>query len=157
MSAVLLAVFDDYTTADRVRMELFQDGFPVDRVELTACCELGRAALQPADSAHGKFVQYFRALFTRDDEVLFPELFAWRVESGAATITVLPRGPVETTRATEILEHAGPAEVAKHDLANQAFEHAAARAARPWVSNFWPESTSTDLCIYCRLFEQSSH
>ena len=157
MSAVLLAVFNDYSTADRVRMELFQDGFPADRVELTASCEPGRAALQPASSEHGKFVQYFRALFTHDHERQFPELFAGRVESGAATVTVHPRGPVETTRATEIFEHAGPAQVAQHDLAHQAFEHAAARSARPWVRHFWAESTSPDLCIYCRLFERGPH
>ena len=36
MSAVLLAVFNDYETADRVRLELFRDGFPTDRVDLTA-------------------------------------------------------------------------------------------------------------------------
>ena len=48
MSAVLLAVFNDYETADRVRLELFRDGFPTDRVDLTAVCDLGRAACQPA-------------------------------------------------------------------------------------------------------------
>ena len=47
MSAVLLAVFNDYACADQVRMDLFHDGFPTDRVELTACCELGRAAYHP--------------------------------------------------------------------------------------------------------------
>ena len=68
MSAVLLAIFNDYTIADQVRMELFHDGFPTDRVELTACCELGRAALQPDDSPHGKCVKYFRALLPSEDE-----------------------------------------------------------------------------------------
>ena len=43
MSAVLLAVFNDYEAAERVRLTLFRDGFPTDRVELTATCELGRA------------------------------------------------------------------------------------------------------------------
>src|SRR5437016_5537340 len=45
MSAVLLAVFNDYETAERVRVILVRDGFPTDRVELTASCDLGRAAL----------------------------------------------------------------------------------------------------------------
>ena len=36
MSAVILAVFNDYETAERVRVMLVRDGFPTDRVELTA-------------------------------------------------------------------------------------------------------------------------
>ncbi len=39
MSAVLLAVFNEYGVADRVRTRLVGDGFPTDRVELTASCE----------------------------------------------------------------------------------------------------------------------
>jgi hypothetical protein len=50
MSAVILAVFNDYETADRVRTNLVRDGFPTDRVELTAPCELGRVACEPAHS-----------------------------------------------------------------------------------------------------------
>ena len=60
MSAVLLAVFNNYEAADRVRLELVRDGFPTDRVELTAACEPGRAAYVPArppddaDYGHGR-------------------------------------------------------------------------------------------------------
>src|SRR2546427_3880805 len=104
MSAVLLAVFNDYETAERVRVTLVRDGFPTDRVELTAACELGRAGFEPADSLHGKCVQYFRTLLKGDDERQYPELLAQRVANGAATITVLPRGAIETARATEILQ-----------------------------------------------------
>ena len=50
MSAVILAVFNDFETAERVRVSLVRDGFPTDRVELTAPCELGRAACEPAAS-----------------------------------------------------------------------------------------------------------
>ena len=50
MSAILLAVFDDHPIAERVRVSLVRDGFPTDRVELTASCEPGRAGLGPADS-----------------------------------------------------------------------------------------------------------
>jgi hypothetical protein len=157
MSAVLLAVFKDYPVAERVRVELVRDGFPTDRVELTACCEPGRAGCQPADSAHGKFAQYFRTLFTSQDEWRFAELLAERVDNGAATITVHPRGAIETARATEILEHAFPVEVAKHDIANHGMEHAAARHESPWIQHFWVESTSEADCIYCRLFGPSSH
>src|SRR2546430_6640227 len=52
-----------YTTLFRSR-----DGFPTDRVELTASCELGRASFEPADSLHGKCVQYFRTLLRGDED-----------------------------------------------------------------------------------------
>jgi len=46
MSAVLLAVFNDYEAAERMRVTLFRDGFPTDRVHLT--CAVSWAA--PASS-----------------------------------------------------------------------------------------------------------
>jgi hypothetical protein len=154
MSAVLLAIFNDYAVADQVRMDLFHDGFPTDRVELTACCEPGRAALQAQDSPHGQFVKYFRNLLTDESERELAEQFAQRLDTGAAAIAVHPRGPVETSRATEILKHAGPSAVIQHDISNQAFEYAAARKAKPWVSHVWVENTSNAHCIYCALFER---
>jgi len=57
MSAVLLAVFNEYGGADRVRTRLVGDGFPTDRVELTACCEPGRAGLHRAASARARVAQ----------------------------------------------------------------------------------------------------
>ena len=76
MSAVLLAIFNEHKIAERVRLELVHDGFPTDRVELTAGCEPGRAGLGPADSPHGRFVQYFRVLFTFEDERHYAEQLA---------------------------------------------------------------------------------
>ena len=134
MSAVLLAVFNDYDAAERGRMDLFRDGFPTDRVELTACCEPGRAGCEPATSLHDKFVLYFRTLFNREDERLCAELLADRVEQGVATITVHPRGAVETARATAILEGGAPLEILRHDLLNQKWEHAAAAREGPWIA-----------------------
>jgi hypothetical protein len=64
MSAVLLAIFPDYDVASRVRMDLFVDGFPTDRIELTASREPGRAALQAEDTMHRQFAKYFGALFS---------------------------------------------------------------------------------------------
>ncbi len=157
MSAVLLAVFNDYETAERVRIDLFRDGFPTDRVELTACCEPGRAGLGPADTPHGQFAQYFHTLFRRVDEWHFAESLAERIDNGAVAIAVHPRGGVEVARASEILKGAGPLEVAEHDLANQAMEHAAAKHDRLWVRNFWGASHGGPDCIYCRLFARSSH
>jgi hypothetical protein len=157
MSAVLLAVFNEYGAAERVRTRLVGDGFPTDRVELTASCELGRAGLHPAASARAKFVQYFGTLLSEDDERPFVELLAERVEGGAATVAVHPRGTIETARAAEILETDGAVEVVGHDLENQTFEHAASRADGYWVRHFMLDNPSGADCIYCRLFPGQRH
>jgi hypothetical protein len=133
MSAVLLGVFNEYKVAERVRIELVRDGFPTDRVELTAGCEPGRAGLEPADSPHGRFVQYFRVLFTFEDERHYPEQLAKCIDNGAATITVHPRGSIETTRATQILLNAHAVQLISHDPANQTPQRAVAKRARPWI------------------------
>ena len=73
MSAVLLAVFNDYDAADRVRLQLVRDGFPTDRVELTASCEPGRAGLHPAEEPHDRFMQYYRTLFKSAADVDYVE------------------------------------------------------------------------------------
>ena len=157
MSAVLVAVFNNYETADRVRVTLVRDGFPTDRVHLTASCDMGCAGLEPADSPHGKCVQYFRTLLRHEDERHYAETLAQRVENGAATITVLPRGAIETARATEILQQAQPADVVGHDLANHGWEHAAAKHEGYWIQHVWLEHSPDTDCIYCRLFPGSSH
>ncbi len=157
MSAVLLAVFNEYGVADRVRTKLVGDGFPTDRVELTASCEPGRAGLHPALSARGKFVQYFRTLLSEDDERLFVELLAERVEGGAVTIAVHPRAAIETARAAEILETEGAVELVGHDLDNQTFEYAASRGDGYWVRHFMLENPTGADCIYCRLFPRHRH
>lgn len=155
MSAVLLAVFNDYEAADQARLELVRDGFPTDRVELTAAREPGRAGIEPALSLHDKFAQYFRTLLSSENERDYVEVLANRVEGGAATITVHPRGWVETERATEILEHSEPVEVVRHDLANQAMEYAAAPHDGPWIRHIWLEADHDADCIYCRLLGPS--
>jgi hypothetical protein len=157
MSAVLLAVFNEYGAADRVRTKLVGDGFPTDRVELTASCEPGRAGLHPAASARAKFLQYFRTLLSEDDEWPYVELLAARVEDGAATIAVHPRGAIETARAAEILETEGALEVVGHDLENQTFEYAASRGDGYWVRHFMLDNPSGADCIYCRLFPAHRH
>ena len=157
MSAVLLAVFNEYGVADRVRTRLVGDGFPTDRVELTASCEPGRAGLHPATSARAKFLQYFRTLLSEDDEWPYVELLAARVEDGAATIAVHPRGAIETARAAEILETEGAVEVVGHDLENQSFEHAASRGDGYWVRHFMLDNPTGADCFYCRLFPAHKH
>jgi hypothetical protein len=155
MSAVLLAVFNDYDAADRVRVDLVRDGFPTDRVELTASCEPGRAGCQPARTLHDKFVQYFSTLFSREDERPAAQLLADRVDQGIATITVHPRGALETARAIELLEKAAALEIMRHDLVKQKWEHAAAAHEGAWIRNFWVENPHKAHCIYCRIFEHA--
>jgi hypothetical protein len=153
MSAVLLAVFNDYESAQRARLELVRDGFPTDRVELTAACEPGRAACFPAEELRGKFVQYFRILFKADADRPYAENLAERLDVGAAAaITVHPRGTIETSRATKIIEAASPAEVIHRNLRNRWWGFAAARAEQPWIRHVWLEKSDAH-CIYCRLFD----
>lgn len=133
MSAVLLAVFNEYQVAERVRVELVRDGFPTDRVELTAGCEPGRAGLEPADSLHERFVQYFRVLFTFEDERHYAEQLAKCVDNGDAIITVHPRGSREAARATQILGNTGAVLLISHDLENQPPPRLVVKRARPWI------------------------
>jgi len=157
MSAVLLAVFSEYDAAERVRVALVQDGFPTDRVELTAHRDLGRAGLEPADSPHGKCVQYFGTLLASEDEQHFPEALAEQIDNGAATVAVHPRGALETARAAEILRKANPADLLEHDLSNHGWERAAAKTDGYWIRHVWLESSPETDCIYCRLFPSKPH
>ena len=158
MSAVLLAVFNGFGDAERVRTRLVRDGFPTDRVELTASSEQGRAGVLPAPSPRAQFTQYFRTLFCQEDERAFAELLAARVDEGAAaTVAVHPRGLIETTRAAQIMESEGAQEVIGHDLKNQAFEHAAARTEGSWIKHLTPDNPTGADCIYCRLFPGHPH
>jgi hypothetical protein len=156
MSAVLLALFNNYEAADRIRLELVRDGFPTDRVELTAACDPGRAAYVSVEAPRRKFVQYFRTLFKADADRQYAESLAERIDSGAATVAVHPRGPVETSRAAKIIESGSPEEVAHRDLGNQGWEHAAAKAEQPWIRHVLLERSDAH-CIYCRLFDSTHH
>jgi hypothetical protein len=157
VSTVLIATFNEYDLADRLRVILVADGFPTDRVDLTSSRELGRAQLEPADSLHGKCVQYFRTLLGREDERDYPEMLAQRVDNGGAIVTVLPRGAIETARAAEILDQGKPEDVVGHDLTNHGWEHAAAKHGGYWVQHLWLEHSADSDCLYCRLFPSKSH
>jgi hypothetical protein len=152
MSAVLLAVFNDYEAAEHVRTGLVRDGFPTDRVELTACCDPGRAGMQPAKSEHDRFFQYFRTLFCSAEEQRYAEQLVERLEGGAATVTVHPRGLIEAARAKEIFFGGDAMEIAEHDIDNQAMEYAASRQEGAWMRHVLLESTTEYHCIYCRMF-----
>jgi len=83
MSAVLLAVFREYEQAERVRTALVKDGFPTDRVELTANRDPGQAALVPEGSRREKFAEYFRTLLSDADEQPRVAALTERVVRGA--------------------------------------------------------------------------
>jgi len=158
MSAVLLAVFNDFETAERARLALFHDGFPTDRIALTARSEPGCVASEPTLSLHDRLAQYFRTLFAHADGAQHAHRLAERIENGAAAITVLPRGDIEVRRAAELLGYASPDEVLERDLDDQSWEFAAAPRSLPWVRTLWLESgPDAPHCVYCRLFPGSAH
>jgi hypothetical protein len=134
MSAVLVAAFADHATAERVRTRLVKDGFPTDRVELTSCQELGQVKLVPREGLGQKLTEYFRKLFQgsgNGSAERSVELFQRAVLDGKASIAVHPRGDIETRRAIELLNEAGPVELRGADLENQTLEHAATDTETP--------------------------
>ncbi len=158
MSAVLLAVFPDLEPAERARLALICDGFPTDRVDLTALALPGRAECQPAGSPHERFARYFGTLFGLDAEALPASQFAERIEHGAAAVTVLPRGAVELARASELLGRAQPEELMQRDPGQRDWEFAAAPHESTWIRSVWAEpSADAPHCIYCRLFPGTAH
>jgi len=151
MSAVMVAIFNRFSDAESVRTELVKEGFPTDRIELTASHEKECAGLRPADSSQGQFVQYYGALFDQEGERVFVEELARRVASGSVvTIAVRPRGEIETSRATEILEKQGALQVVPQDLENQAFESAASSETSPWLDYLLPQHVGDAGRFYLR-------
>jgi hypothetical protein len=142
MSAVLVALFPGYPAAERVRTQLVKDGFPTDRVQLTATNEPGQAGLVPGSSQHAKFREYFHTLMTEEEERPVVEALITRIEQGAAAVAVHPRGDIETARAEQILNGCGAVEVLAHDLDSQGFERAAASHEGFWMRHLLPEESA---------------
>ncbi len=159
MSAVIVAVFDELQAGEGARLALIHDGFPTDRVELTAREEPGPAGLEPAQSPADRFSQYFHVLFGRGEKESESErLSKLIIESGAAAVAVLPRGAIEVRRALELLSQAHPRQLLEHDLGKQSLEFAASSHESPWIRSFWVKPRPGDPdCIYCRLFPGSAH
>jgi hypothetical protein len=136
MSAVLAAVYKSHEDAEQVRVRLVNDGFPTDRVELTSLKELGEAKLVPAADVEGKLTQYFRQLFPDTGSDVLVHQLQSAVQAGQAVIAVHPRGQIETDRAVQILDEAGPMEIKARDLDQQSLEHAASEqesSALSWI------------------------
>jgi hypothetical protein len=127
MASVLVAIYEDFSTAERVRTELVGDGFPTDRVELTSLKEPGQAGSMPGNSPVERFRKYFDTLFDQDGEGIgnFGGSFARHIADGHTAITVHPRGELEIDRATQILERHRPVELERQGLDETTYEHAA--------------------------------
>jgi len=129
MSAVIAALYPDYHTAQQVRTRLVKDGFPTDRVSLTAPQEPGPAQVVPGDSIKEKLIQHFRQLFQGPEA----EMFTRGVLEGHSVIAVQPRGTIETERAFAILRPANPLELRDSDLESQTLEQAASPRNEPII------------------------
>ena len=139
MSAVLVAVFNDHPAAEGVRTRLVKDGFPTDRVELTSGQELGQVKLVPRQGVGAKLTEYFRKLFqsgSNGSGERWVPLFQRAVLDGKAVVAVHPRGDIETQRAQQLLNEAGPVELRGADLESQTLEYAATETETPiftWI------------------------
>jgi hypothetical protein len=142
MSALVVALYDNHTAAERVRTLLVSEGFATDRVQLTSQTDPGPAAIVGKGSDLGQQLQeYFSTLFTSADEMTNIRVFVDGVQQGHAALTVHPRGEVETHRALEIMEQAQPLEIVDHDLDKQGMERAATPNDRePLVKQFYDAS-----------------
>lgn len=114
MTPVIVALYDDYGVANRVRTALVADGFPTDRVELTSRAESGQADAEPGESYWKKVSNYFHAIFDQTGNYASADQFAERVRSGGSVITVHPRTDYEMDSARTILRGNHPSDFREH-------------------------------------------
>jgi hypothetical protein len=114
MTPVIVALFDDFGVADRVRTQLVANGFPTDRVELTSRIESGQADAEPGDTYGEKVSNYFHAIFDQTGNYASADEFAERVRNGSAAITVHPRTDDEMHNARTILKTHHPVDFREH-------------------------------------------
>src|SRR6185437_11877317 len=109
MTPVIVALFDDYGIADRVRTELVEDGIPTDRVELTSLVETGQADSEPGDAFIARISNYFHTLLDQDGQRNGDaDDLARRVRAGNSAITVHPRLDYELDSVRQILHRNKP-------------------------------------------------
>lgn len=109
MTPVIVALFDDYGIADRVRTELVADGFPTDRVELTSLLETGLADAEPGDAFVARVSNYFHTLLDQGEQHNGEaDTLAQRVRNGNSAIAVHPRTHYEIESARKILHRNKP-------------------------------------------------
>ncbi|MEA3183089.1 MAG: hypothetical protein QOI59_6612 [Gammaproteobacteria bacterium] len=114
MTPVIVAIYDDFGVAERVRTELVADGFPTDRVELTSKAESGQADAEPGDTYWHKVSNYFHAIFDQTGNYASADQFADRVRNGGSAITVHPRTDYEMDSARTILQNSHPVDFREH-------------------------------------------
>jgi hypothetical protein len=114
MTPVIVAIYDDFGVAERVRTELVADGFPTDRVELTSKVESGQADAEPGETYWHKVSNYFHAIFDQTGNYASADQFADRVRNGGSAITVHPRTDYEMDSARAILQNNHPADFREH-------------------------------------------
>ena len=114
MTPVMVALYDDFGVADRVRTQLVANGFPTDRVELTSRIETGQADAEPGDSYGQKVSNYFHAIFDQTGNYASADQFANRVRNGGSVVTVHPRSDDEVDNARTILKGHHPADFREH-------------------------------------------
>jgi hypothetical protein len=117
MTPVMVALYDDFGVADRVRTQLVAQGFPTDRVELTSRAESGQADTEPGESYWKKVSNYFHAIFDQTGNYASADQFADRVRNGGSVITVHPRTDDEMDSARAILRNSHPADFREHTKA----------------------------------------
>jgi hypothetical protein len=109
MTPLIVALFDDYGIADRVRTELVAEGLPTDRVELTSLVETGQADAEPGDAYLARLSNYFHTLLDQGEERNGEaDELARRVRSGNSAITVHPRADWEIDSVRAILHRNKP-------------------------------------------------
>jgi hypothetical protein len=138
MSAILVAVYIDHSTAETVRTRLVSDGFPTDRVDLISQKELGQAKLVPRDTVAAQLAEYFSKIFQANstDDPRSVQVAQRAVLDGKAVLIVQPRGEVETQRALQLLHEGEPVDVQGRDLDDTTLEQAATAgepSAITWV------------------------
>lgn len=112
MTPVIVALFDDYGIADRVRRELVADGFPTDRVELTSLMETGQADAEPGDEFEARVANYFHTLLDQGEPHNGEtDQLARQVHGGNSAIAVHPRTDYEIDSARQILHRNKPVAV----------------------------------------------
>jgi hypothetical protein len=117
MTPVIVALYDDFGVADRVRTQLVATGFPTDRVELTSRIESGQADAEPGDSYWERVSNYFHTIFDQTGNYASADQFAERVRNGSSAITVHPRADDEIDDARTIIKSHHPVDYREHTAA----------------------------------------
>lgn len=114
MQDIIVALYDEHSSAAAVRTALVTDGFPTDRVEVTSPHEHRQVEKGPADDFGTNVKEYFRTLSADDGAARRLQRFADAVVDGASAVTVHPRGEEEIRRAERILDGQAPREIYRY-------------------------------------------